>query len=175
MKKTGFWSGWRNDTFRWIAAGLTSAIVANVAAWLYWPRLDPLDEPVDRLLLALQCCAGVGFVALVMLQGLWRLPDSPGAEDPFANSESRAWKINQRVFTNTVEQALIFVPIYIGLSIRMDAEHVYMLPALMAIWCAGRFLFWAGYRYSLNARAIGMDWTTVTTMVAAAWFVWTLL
>jgi hypothetical protein len=46
-----------------------------------------------------------------------------------------------------------------------------MLPALMTIWCAGRFMFWAGYRHSLNARAIGMDWTTITTMVSATWFV----
>jgi hypothetical protein len=161
--------------YRWIAAGLSSGIALNVLAWMYWPRLDVLDQALDRLLLALQCCAGVGFVALVMLQGLWRLPDSPGAEDPFANAESRGWKINQRVFTNTVEQALIFVPIFIGLSIRMAPEHAYMLPALMTIWCAGRFAFWAGYRHSLNARTIGMDWTTVTTMITAGWFVATFL
>ena len=174
MKDSGVSHGTRIAAYRWIAAGLSSAVAANIAAWLYWPRLEPLEQAVDRLLLALQCSAGVGFVALVMLQGLWRLPDSPGAEDPFANAESRAWKINQRVFTNTVEQALIFVPVFIGLSIRIAPQYVYMLPALMTIWCAGRLLFWAGYRYSLNARAIGMDWTTVTTVIAAAWFVVTL-
>ena len=174
MKETGGSPGARKVAYRWIAVGLTSAVLANAAAWLYWPRLDAVEQPVDRLLLALQCCAGVGFVALAMLQGLWRLPDNPDAEDPFANAESRAWKINQRVFTNTVEQALIFVPVFIGLSIRIQPQHAYMLPALMTIWCAGRLLFWAGYRYSLNARAIGMDWTTVTTMVAAFWFVTTL-
>ena len=175
MNETGMPSGRTRATYRWIAAGLFSGIIINLMAWRYWPRLDPLFEPVDRALLALQCCAGVGFVALIMLQGLWRLPDRPGAEDPFANAESRGWKINQRVLTNTVEQALIFVPIFIGLSIRMEPEQVYMLPALMTIWCAGRLAFWAGYRYSLNARAIGMDWTTVTTMVAAGWFIATLL
>lgn len=175
MHETGIPSGNRRATYRWIAAGLLSGTVINIVAWRYWPRLDPLVEPVDRVLLALQCCTGVGFVALIMLQGLWRLPDRPGAEDPFANAESRGWKINQRVFSNTVEQALIFVPIFIGLSIRMGPEQVYMLPALMTIWCAGRFAFWAGYRHSLNARAIGMDWTTVTTMFAAGWFLATLL
>jgi hypothetical protein len=175
VNESGNASDTRKGAYRWIAAGLLSAALVNAAAWLYWPRLEPIDQPADRLLLALQCCAGVGFVALAMLQGLWRLPDSPGAEDPFANAESRAWKINQRVFTNTVEQALIFVPIFIGLSIRMDPRHVHMLPALMTIWCVGRLLFWAGYRQSLNARALGMDWTTVTTMIAAAWFVATLL
>ena len=171
MNDSGAPPGTRKAAYRWIAVGLSSAVAANAAAWLYWPRLAPLDQPLGRLMLALQCCAGVGFVALAMLQGLWRLPDRPGAEDPFANAESRAWKINQRVFTNTVEQAVIFVPIFIGLSIRMAPQHAYMLPALMAIWCVGRLLFWAGYRYSLNARAVGMDWTTVTTMVAAGWFV----
>lgn len=175
MKETGIWSGTRRATYLWIAAGLASGIVLNVAAWLYWPRLEPVEPAVDRVLLALQCCAGVGFVALIMLQGLWRLPDSPAAEDPFANAESRGWKINQRVFSNTVEQALIFVPIFVALSIRIQPEHAYMLPALMTLWCAGRLVFWAGYRHSLNARAIGMDWTTTTSMVAAAWFVATLL
>lgn len=56
-----------------------------------------------------------------------------------------------------------------GLTLRMRPEHVYMLPALMTIWCAGRLAFWAGYRYALHARAIGMDWTTVTTLVTAIW------
>ena len=158
-------------TYSWIAVGLASAAAVNAAAWFFWPRLAPIAEPTDRLLLAVQCSAGIGFVALVMMQGLWRLPDTPQAEDPFANGESRQWKINQRVYTNTLEQALIFVPIFLALSIRMSPEHVHMLPAMMTIWCAGRLLFWAGYRHSLNARAIGMDWTTVTAMLAAAWFV----
>jgi hypothetical protein len=141
----------RNITYRWIAVGLISGIAANAAAWFFWPRLDPIAEPVDRLLLAVQCAAGIGFVALVMMQGLWRLPDTPQA--------------------NTLEQALIFAPIFLSLSIRMSPEHVHMLPGMMTIWCVGRLLFWAGYRHSLNARAIGMDWTTITAMLAAVWLV----
>lgn len=160
--------------YPWIAAGLSSGILINIAAWMYWPRLSPIGQPVDRLMLALQCFAGIGFVALLNLQGLWRLKDTLGAEDPLANAESRGWRINQRVLSNTVEQALIFAPIFVALSIRMDPQHVYMLPALMTIWCVGRLVFWAGYRHSLNARIIGMDWTTVTTMITAIWFVITL-
>ena len=161
----------RRITYRWIAAGLISGIIVNVAAWFFWPRLNPIAEPIDRLLLAIQYLAGIGFVALIMLQGLWRLQDTPQAEDPFAAAESRRWKINQRVFTNTLEQALIFVPIFLSLSIRMPPDAVHMLPALMTIWCTGRLLFWAGYQYSLNARIIGMDWTTITVMFAAAWLI----
>jgi hypothetical protein len=163
----------RSITYRWIAIGIISGIAANVAAWFFWPRLDPIAEPVDRLLLAVQCFAGIGFVALIMMQCLWRLPDTPQAEDPFANAESRGWKINQRAYTNTLEQTLIFAPIFLSLSIRMSPDHVHMLPAMMTIWCIGRLLFWAGYRHSLNARVIGMDWTTVTAILAAVWFVLT--
>jgi hypothetical protein len=165
----------RNITYRWIAVGLISGIAANAAAWFFWPHLDPIVEPVDRLLLAVQCVAGIGFVALVMMQSLWRLPDTPQAEDPFADGESRGWKINQRTYTNTLEQALIFTPIFLSLSIRMSPEHVHMLPGMMTIWCVGRLLFWAGYRHSLDARAIGMDWTTITAMLAAVWLVVTFL
>jgi len=166
-----FLTGSRKTTVKWIAFGLASAIAVNAAAWLFWPAMDPVDAAVDRLLFAVQCCAGIGFVALLMLQGLWRLPDTPMAEDPLANAESRGWKINQRVYTNTVEQAVIFVPIYLALSVRMDPDDVHMLPALMTIWCIGRLLFWAGYRHSLNARVIGMDWTTVTNVLVAGWFI----
>ena len=49
MKESGISSGTRKDAFRWIAAGLTSAIAVNVAAWFYWPRLEPLDQPLDRV------------------------------------------------------------------------------------------------------------------------------
>jgi hypothetical protein len=104
-----------------------------------------------------------------MMQGLWRLHDVPQSEDPFANAESRRWKINQRAYTNTLEQTLIFAPIFLSLSIRMSPDDVHMLPAMMTIWCVGRLLFWAGYRHSLNARVIGMDWTTVTAVLAAVW------
>lgn len=165
----------RKGAWLWIAAGLCSAMAVNVGAWFFWPRLEPLPDPTDRLLLAVQCCAGIGFVALAMMQGLWRLPDTPGAEDPFANAESRAWKINQRVYTNTMEQALIFVPLFLALAVRMPPERVYMLPAMMTIWCAGRLLFWAGYRYKLNARAVGMDWTTVTVFLTAGWLIATFI
>ncbi len=156
---------------RWIAAGLASGVAVNAAAWFLWPRLAPAPDPIDRLLLAIQCCAGIGILSFAMLQGLWRLPDSPGAEDPLAGAESRRWKINQRVFTNTVEQALIFAPIYLALAVRMAPERVHMLPALMTIWCLGRVLFWIGYHRQLHYRAIGMDWTTVTCIFALIWLI----
>ena len=70
--------------------------------------------------------------------------------------------------------ALLLLPfLYSGhdnlTRLQQAPGDVHMLPAMMTIWCAGRLLFWVGYRHSLNARIIGMDWTTVTAMLAAAW------
>ncbi len=57
----------RSITYRWIAAGLTSGIVANAAAWIFWPRFGPIAEPIDRLLLAV-CCSGRDTVTHSMLE-----------------------------------------------------------------------------------------------------------
>ena len=74
-----------------------------------------------------------------MLQGLWRIFDTAGAdEDPLGGLESQGFRINQRVFSNTIEQTAIFVPMFVALAIRMAPEHVFALPILMGIWCVGR-------------------------------------
>src|SRR5262245_40276348 len=68
--------------------------------------------------------------------------DTERAEDPFANAESHAWKINQRVLSNTIEQALIFLPALTALAVRIDAAQLAVLPMAVTLWCAGRILFW---------------------------------
>ncbi len=55
----------------------------------------------------------------------------------------------------------------VGLPLDSQVASLQMLQ----LGSSGRLLFWAGYRHSLNARVIGMDWTTVTAMLAAAWLV----
>lgn len=164
----------RKLTMRWIAIGWTTFVVAMVAAWMVVPRSAPLEAPVDRLLLAIQLCTGVGFVLFCILQGLWRVSDTPEAEDPFAGKESRAFLINQRVMTNTIEQALMFVPVYLGFAVRMKPDQSYWLPLLMGFWCVARVMFWIGYRRGLHLRAPGMDWTSGTMILTAILFVRTL-
>lgn len=164
----------RKLAIQWSALGIGSFFVALAAAWTFLPRPAPVAAPLDRLLLAVQLAAACGFVMLLMLQGLWRASDTPGAEDPFAGKESRRWQVNQRVMGNTVEQMLIFLPIYLGLAVRMQPAQVHWLGLLMGLWCMGRLMFWAGYHQALHRRAPGMDWTILTTMCAAVLFVMTL-
>jgi hypothetical protein len=161
-------------TRRWIAIGFGSFAIAFPLAWLLLPRLAPIAAPVDRLLLAVQLAAGPSVVLLLVLQGLWRVQDSADAEDPFAGKETYAFKVNQRVMSNTLEQTMIFVPLFVALAVRMQPDQTYWLPLLMGFFCAGRLLFWAGYRRALHLRAPGMDWTTATTIVTLVLLVKTL-
>lgn len=168
------WLAPRRRVLTWIAAGYTSFGVAFAACWAFAPRLDPIASPVDRLLLALQLAAGPAFVMMTMLQGLWRVGDTVGAEaDPLGGLESRRFKINQRVFANTLEQTLIFVPMLVAVGIRCDPAHVWLLPVLVGLWCVGRWLFWAGYQIEPVWRAIGMDWTSGVAMLTGGWLAWT--
>ncbi len=160
---------------KWIAIGYTTFAIAILGAWQLAPRIDAVELPVDRMMLALQLCAAPAFVLLCILQGLWRIRETPEAEDPFANKESRGFKINQRVMTNTVEQLLMFAPIFIALAIRMDPASTYWLPILVTLWCTARLMFWVGYRRGLHYRAPGMDWTIGTTAVTMVMFLVTLL
>ena len=154
-------------TRRWVAYGWTSFAVVFATAWFTFPRAAPIEEPLQRVLYALQLGAGPGIVLMLILQGLWRMQDEPGAEDPFRQVESRAFQINQRVMTNTVEQTLIFLPMFLALAVRMPPDKTFTLPLLMGFWCVARVLFWIGYRRAMHLRAPGMDWTSGVAMTTA--------
>jgi hypothetical protein len=157
----------RKLTMKWIAIGWGTFAVVFPIAWLVVPRPAPIAAPLDRLLLAVQLSAGPAVVLMLILQGLWRAIDTLEAENPLLGKESYGWKINQRVMNNTIEQLLIFVPMFLALAIRIDPDRVFVLPLLMAFWCVARLMFWVGYRRGLHLRAPGMDWTSGTSMVTA--------
>ena len=174
MSAISEWVAPRAPVLRAIALGFGSWPVAAGAAWVLWPDVTPIEAPVDRALLALQLAAIPAVVLQLMLQSLWRLLDTNKAEDPLAGAESRRWKINARVFQNTIEQTLLFVPVLVALAIRLPPELTRVLPILVALWTAGRLMFWAGYHVALHWRAPGMDWTTATCTAALLLLVWTL-
>lgn len=160
----------------WVMGGYTSFFLVFALQWSFAPRLAPLDAPLDRLVLALQLAAAPAAVLMLQLQGLWRLGDTVEAEaDPLGGRESRRFKINQRVLSNTLEQTAIFVPMMVALALRIGAEHVFVVPWLVATWCVGRLLFWVGYQIDPPYRAIGMDWTTGAALVTAIWLLVTFL
>lgn len=171
----GTWLRQRRTTITSILIGTASFPLALWIAWTAWPSVAPIEPAADRLVHAVELLAGVAAVVLLMVSSCFRVFDTAGAEDPFAGAESPAWRVNQRVLQNTVEQAAIFVPALLALSVRLDPDQVRILPVLTATWCAGRLLFWIGYRIRPSLRGPGFEWTLFSSGVALGWFAWTVV
>jgi hypothetical protein len=168
------WFDVRRSTFVSIILGTLSWGVAFVVLWQVWPEGPALATAADRLAYAAQLLAGVAALVLLMVSACFRVFDTERAEDPFANAESAAWKVHQRVLQNTIEQSLIFVPAMLALAVRIDPAHARLLPLLTALWCAGRLLFWIGYRIKPILRGPGFEWTLFSSLTALGWFAFTL-
>lgn len=169
------WAAPRHSVLKAISVGTGSFPLAFATAWTLWPAVTPRVEVAERLAFAAELLVAPAVIVMLAVVGCFRLFDTARAEDPFANAESQAWKVNQRVLSNTIEQAWIFVPVLLGLAVRVAPEHQKLLPMATALWCTGRLLFWAGYRLKPEWRALGFDWTMWTSVVLVAWFVFTLL
>lgn len=163
------WLEPRMPMIRAITVGNVTWFAAAAFAWLAWPELEPRIGLAERLALAIELAAAPAAITLAMVLSCMRLFDTERAEDPLANAESREWRINQRVLSNTIEQGFIFIPALAALAVRIDAAHLAVLPMAVTLWCAGRLLFWFGYRQSVRWRAPGFDWTLNTTLAVFAW------
>ncbi|HEY5949881.1 MAG TPA: MAPEG family protein [Kofleriaceae bacterium] len=168
------WIGPRRGSLISIVIGTASWVAAFALGLKLWPAGPVLATTADRLGYACQLLVGVSVLALLMVSACFRIFDTAGAENPLANAESPGWKVHQRVLQNTVEQSLIFVPALLALAVRIDAAHTHVLPLVTALWCAGRVLFWIGYRVKPVLRGPGFEWTLFSSLAALAWFVSTL-
>lgn len=168
------WMRARKRAWISIAIGTVTWVAAFGIGLKAWPAGPPLASVADRMGYAVQLLTGVSLLVLLMVSACFRVFDTAAAEDPFANAESNAWRIHQRVLQNTVEQSLIFVPALLALAVRVDAEHARLLPLLTALWCTGRVLFWLGYRISPMLRGPGFEWTLFSSIAALGCFAWTL-
>ncbi len=164
------WIRERRATLMAIGIGTTSWAGVFSAAWLLWPR-PPTVSPGERVSYALQLAAAPAMLVLLMVCSCFRLFDTARAEDPLAGAESRRFKVNQRVLTNTVEQSAAFVPLVLASATRLSSAQLKLLPISVAVWCTGRALFWGGYHIAPNWRAPGFDWTFYTCALLAAWYV----
>jgi hypothetical protein len=168
------WMKPRLPTLRVVMIGSLTWPILMLALWFAWPDGPTIAQPLDRLTWALQLAVAPACVLLAMVTACMRLFGPVGCEDPFAGRESRRYQIDARVFSNSIEQAVIFVPILLGLSLRVAPQHAKILPILVVVWCLGRVLFWIGYRIKLEWRSVGFDWTALTAACAVVWFVVTL-
>lgn len=159
----------RRDGLRSIAVAVLTWPLLAVAAWFLWPELAPIASAADRLVFAVQLAVAPALLVALQVAGCARLFDNDGAENPFAGVESFAWRVNQKVLQNTVEQLAIFLPAFLALATRLEPDQVKALPVLMTLWCTGRIAFWAGYRIGVNHRSVGFNWTVFSSALTFFW------
>ena len=112
------------------AAGL-AVVLWGMLAWLDgWP--GPIPDAGERIQLALKLAVGpVAFlVVIVQTVALCRL--LTGAVDPMDDDAPRWRRVDMRVLSNTVEQTLIFLPLFLATAMVIRADESPWLPALAA-------------------------------------------
>jgi MAPEG family protein len=164
----------RKGTIISIVIGSVTWAIAFGLGWQLWPQGPELSSAGSRMAFAAQHLAAVAVIILLMVSACFRVFDTAEAENPLANAESAGWKIHQRVLQNTIEQSMIFVPAMLALASRVGPEHTRIVPLLTALWCAGRVLFWIGYRIKPVFRGPGFEWTLYSSVAALVWFAATL-
>jgi MAPEG family len=141
-----------------------------VAAGLLWRQLAAgIAAPSDgvnlagRVGLALAWLLPALLVLWAMLLAQMGARFLGGVFDPLAGKDGRFLAVNQRIITNTVEHASVFVPALLALAAGVDREHMPLVLALPLVFAAGRVAFWAGYLVAPLGRGIGMAATVAAT------------
>jgi hypothetical protein len=144
------------------AGGLTAAACMAVALYSWLPPIAGMEQPIDRLVLALRCNV---FVAIMLWAGVHviaRKRIRSESIDPLAVKETPAMRVHARYLDNTMQQAAIFLVSSTALSTFLDGETMRIVPIATFVFVVGRGVFWWGYLRDPLRRAPGMAMTLVT-------------
>ncbi|MFC4667793.1 MAPEG family protein [Seohaeicola nanhaiensis] len=109
-------------------------------------------------------------VGLVMTLMIGRLAQRRFFDDRVIDGDafppgSPGW-VDQRVLSNTAEQALLALLIWPFVALTMGGQVAVVLGLAFAL---ARLLFWIGYHLSPPLRALGFAATFYTTVLAGLW------
>ncbi len=149
-----------------------AAILTVILFILLAPGFGPppvADAPADRLAFALPLLGGPAALLLAMVLGTAVARALSDAYNPLTDAESPLYRASQRVLANTVEQSMVFLPVFLALAVALPADRLGWLELAVLLFLGARLLFWAGYLAHPYARAPGMTGTlTVNAGMLAA-------
>lgn len=157
---------------RAIRRGTAAALLITVAAFTaaFWFVPDLVDLPTalpDRLAFAALCWAVPGSVLVVAIMmvstGRRFSPDDIGGQAAGPPSEKLA--IKAAFLQNTLEQTVVAGIFYFALAGLVGGAWMALLPVSVALFVAGRILFFAGYERGAKGRAFGMALTMLPTLL----------
>ena len=142
----------------WITVPGTYGLLG--AAYAVLPPADGLDQPVERLLLAVQWLL-VAFIpyAAVCLTILYQRY-AEGSHNPLLSQESERLQVHCRVMQNTLEQLVWFALCILPLATLLAPAQARIVPILCVFFAFARFVYWWGYlRSGTLGRAPGVQLT----------------
>jgi uncharacterized metal-binding protein len=144
-----------------LIAEIAIAFPVTIASWLgtyyFMPALGGMEEPLARFVIALKCCCmAILFCFLTGIEAVAHERLRSPAIDPLSGYETRRLTINLRYLQNTLEQLVLFVPGLFALAFYCaDGHSMRAVIATTVVWIVTRFVFWIGYHYGSQHRAIG--------------------
>ena len=168
--------GFRRQQLIVVAGALPGAAVV-VAVLLNAGRLFagltlPADDPASRVAFTLRWLLIPGLTLAVGVQVAGRRGFLPDAIDGTRTPANHALEINLRYNQNTLEQTVLAAIAWAGLAVALPHAGLVLIPAMAALFAAGRTAFWIGYLLNPLGRAFGMVVTALPTLGAYVWLVW---
>ncbi len=154
---------------------LAAVAVTLLALWflgsLFAPPVGMSSDPGARMAFWARLAVWPALVLFATVCGVLVARARSVALNPIDDPESRLYRVSQRVLTNTVEQALIFIPALAALVAQMPLPSLGVPVLATALFVLGRLLFWAGYLVHPYFRAPGMAMTLTVNLVVLGWAV----
>lgn len=158
-----------------VALGMGAAVMVTVAVLLLLVELQPfavpdLETPAAKLAYAarldapLLACLGAAIANVARLRFVSAMDIGGSTQTEASPAILRAGAILQ----NTLEQVVLAVGSHCALATQLPVRWIIVLPGLAGLFCAGRALFWLGYRHGAAARAFGFGLTFYPTLGACA-------
>lgn len=161
---------------RRVAVGMASGLAITALALTLAAFWDPVEWPVRPVVERLQTALRtdlfvVGWLAAAIANvarlRFFSFDDIAGSK---AGPGSKPVQDAVAILQNTLEQCVLAVPTHLAFATIAD-HPTSVLMTLTALFCAGRAMFWIGYRHGAHGRALGFALTfypTVAILVVSA-------
>jgi cytochrome bd-type quinol oxidase subunit 2 len=155
-----------------VARGMGIATLAMMAVFglaylLQWPNVSAHADAASRMELA--ALAGVApavmlFICIARL-AKHRFNTPQDIQGGALTAGSERAKLLQSLLQNTLEQAVLALPIYFAASILFPSVLLPWVMAAALLFVVGRLLFFRGYADGAVSRAVGFGLTFYPTVV----------
>ena len=142
------------------AAAIATGVFA-IVYFLQWPHFSSQTTIVSRLNLAALAALAPASVLFVCIARLakHRFSTPQDIQGSALSEGTERAKLLQTLLQNTLEQAVLTIPVYFAAALVFPASLLSLVVAAAVLFVFGRILFFLGYAGGASSRAIGFALT----------------